>query len=197
MKLIVHRGIYEKKVKENTLEGIIKGFNDDKYDGVEFDVRVSLDGVFFLYHDFLYKGKLVSKMNYNELPKYIPTLESILSINTKKIFLLEIKNIDGYQKEFIKLLNKFKNKNIYIMSFDSKLINSFAKLNLDFKVGVLNYLLNSNDITNLDFICLLNRIITDDIINLLKQKNIEVFSYGIFKKNIKMNKDIYYIVDDN
>lgn len=197
MKLICHRGIYENNIKENTLESIIKGFNDDKYDGVEFDVRVSLDGVFFLYHDLFYKGKLVSKMKFNELPRYIPTLESVLKINTNKIFLIEIKNIDGHENDFIKILNKYKNKNIYIMSFDTKLISSFTKKNINFKLGVLNYLLNSKEISNLDFICLLNRVITDDIILLLKQKNIEIFSYGILKKNSVGNKNIYYIIDEN
>ena len=93
MKLISHRGLFDENIKENTIESIIKAFNNKKYIGVEFDLRVTKDGKFIIYHDPILNGKLINNTNFNELPRYIPKLEQILKINTNKIFFISIKNI--------------------------------------------------------------------------------------------------------
>lgn len=191
-KLIAHRGMYDKNIKENSYIAIKNALESDEYVGVEFDIRETLDNEIILYHDAYYNNKLVSKTYYKEMPKYVIRLQDILKINSNKIFLIEIKNIDNYDK-FMKILSKHKNKNIYVMSFSNKVIEKINIVNRNYKIGILNYVLNTNiNIKKLDFIGILNNLLNESIIKELK--NLEVFSYGIIKK--KNYKDIYYIVDN-
>ena len=78
------------------------------------------------------------------------------------------------------------------MSFNNNIINKIRKLNNKYKYGVLNYVLNSKSDYDLDFICLLDGIANDYIINNFEKKGIEVIIYG----TIKIKKDVKYIVDD-
>ena len=190
-KLIKHRGISSDKIKENTYEAILNALNNDKYMGVEFDVRETKDGEFIIYHDPLYNGKLISNMNFNELPRFMPKLKTILKIKSDKIFVIELKNINNFTK-FYNLLEKYPNKKLYVMSFSNQLINKVNKPNRHYKIGILNYVLNtSDDIKKLDFVAILNSLLNETIINNLK--NLEIFSYGLFE-NIKY-EEVYYIVD--
>ncbi len=191
IKLIKHRGIHNNEIKENTYEAIKLALNSDKYIGCEFDVRETKDHEFIINHDSLYDGKLISNLSYNELPKYMPRLLDILKINSQKIFLIEIKNISSFSN-FIKLLNKFKNKNIYVMSFSNNLINKINIENKTYKVGILNYVLNTTDNNKYDFIAILNSLLNDNIINTLKNK--EIFSYGLLEKH--KYKNVFYITDN-
>ena len=129
-KLNAHRGMYDKNIKENSYIAIKNALESDEYVGVEFDIRETLDNEIILYHDAYYNNKLVSKTYYKEMPKYVIRLQDILKINSNKIFLIEIKNIDNYDK-FMKILSKHKNKNIYVMSFSNKVIE-FSKLDAEF-----------------------------------------------------------------
>lgn len=192
-KLIAHRGIWDKKIKENSLIAIKNALKSNNYVGVEFDIRETLDNEIILYHNAIYNNKLVSKTLYKEMPKYVPRLEDVLKINSNKIFLIEVKNIKNNFKKFIKLLYKYQHKKIYVMSFSNKIIDKINTTDRKYKIGILNYVLNTNEnIKKLDFIGILNSILNEDI---KKQvKNLEIFSYGIFSK--KKLKDIYYIIDD-
>ena len=196
MKLISHRGIHNKMIKENTYESIKNAIDSDKYVGVEFDVRCTKDNEFIIYHDPIYNGNLISNTMYLELPKYVPKLEDILNINTNKIFLIEIKNINGNINKFIKLLDNYKDKNIYVMSFNSKLMNKICNKEVSFKTGVLNYILNTIDMSCLDFICMLDSLLSDELVRITETYNKEIMSYGIINKNNIGSMDIYYIVDN-
>ncbi len=190
-KLIKHRGISNKDIIENTYNAIKMALDDDKYIGVEFDVRETLDNEFVIYHNNTFNNKLISKTKYIELPKYIPKLESILKINSNKMFLVEMKNIESIDK-FIKLLNKYSNKKIYVMSFSNSLIKKIDIENRKYKIGILNYVLNTDtNIKKLDFVAILNSLLNEAIIN--KLKGLEVFSYGLLE-NLKY-ESVYYIVD--
>ena len=192
-KLISHRGLYNKDVKENSFDAIKNALLNDNYMGVEFDVRETLDNEIILYHDAFYNNKLISNTLYKELPKYVAKLENILKIKSNKIFLIEIKNIKNNYQKFIDILNRNKEKNIYIMSFSNKVIEKINIKDRSYKIGVLNYVLNTNkNILNLDFVGILNSLLKDDIKNKLKE--LEIFSYGLFNK--KNYKDVYYIVDE-
>ena len=94
-------------------------------------------------------------------------------------------------KKFLKLIKKY-NRNIWIMSFDSKVIEKISLLSKDYKLGVLNYILNSDSDYNFDFICLLDVISSDFILDNFKKRGIDVIIYG----TIKPNKNLIYIVDD-
>lgn len=191
-KLIKHRGIHNKEIKENSYEGIKLALDNPNYIGVEFDIRETIDEEIILFHNSIYNNKLISKTYYKELPKYVPRLEDILKINSNKIFLIEIKNIEHCFKKFINILNKYKHQNIYIMSF---YLNNIKKINVKdrtYKIGILNYVLNTNDYINkLDFIGILNSLINKELIE--KLNNMQIFSYGLSEK--KKFNNIYYITD--
>ena len=118
-------------------------------------------------------------------------LESILKIDSSKIFLLEIKDFDMNVNKFLKILNKYK-RNIMIMSFDTKVIEKIKKISKKYKLGVLNYILNSDGSYNFDFICLLDAISNNLVIESFKKRNIDVLIYG----TINPNKNLTYIIDD-
>ena len=93
--------------------------------------------------------------------------------------------------KFLKILNKYK-RNIMIMSFDTKVIEKIKKISKKYKLGVLNYILNSDSSYNFDFICLLDAISSNLVIESFKKRNIEVLIYG----TINPNKNLTYIIDD-
>lgn len=190
MQLIAHRGIWNKKVKDNSYEALKNGLLSNKYIGIECDIRTTLDKKFIIYHNTLYKGNLVRNTNYKDM-KDILLLEDMLKIKTDKILLLEIKEREIDKNKLLKLLNKY-NRNYYIMSFNNNIIFELRKLNKKYKYGVLNYILNSKSDYDLDFICLLDKIANDYIINNFEKRGIEVIIYG----TIKIKKDVKYIVDD-
>lgn len=189
-KYIAHRGIYNKNVSDNSYKALYDGLLSYKYIGIETDVRVTKDNVFILYHDVLYKGKLVKNVFYKDMVN-VTKLEDILKINTDKIILLEIKDFDIDVKKFIKLINKY-NKNIMIMSFDVNVIKKIKKITSKYKLGVLNYVLNSDSDYNFDFICLLDIIATDYVIESFKKRNIDILIYGV----VNDNRNLTYIIDD-
>ena len=190
--LIAHRGIFNLVVKENTIPAFLGAINNSLYDGFEFDIYTSKDGVFVVHHDIMLDGKFMWKYTYKELKKKgIPKLEEVLKLKTDKILLIEIKDIN---LDVEKLLNKYKNKNIYVMSFFTSVIKKFKSRT--FKIGVLNYILNSSNLYPFDFIGVLYDVASEHMINSLKKLNIEVFLYSINKKDKLIYNDVYYIVDD-
>ena len=190
MQLIAHRGLWNKNIKDNSYEALKNGLLSNKYIGIECDIRTTLDKKIIIYHNTLYKGNLVRNTNYKDM-KDIILLEDLLKIKTDKILLLEIKERDIDKNKLIKLLNKYK-RNYYIMSFNNSVIFELRELKKEYKYGVLNYILNSKSDYDLDFICLLDGISSDYIINNFKKRGIEVIIYG----TIKIKKDVKYIVDD-
>lgn len=191
MKLIAHRGLWNKDVKDNSYEALKNGLESNKYIGIECDIRTTLDNKFIIYHNSLYNGFLVRNTYFKDL-KNISLLEDLLKIETDKIILLEIKERDINKKKLLKLLNKYK-RNFYIMSFHNNVILELRDFNSNYKYGVLNYILNSKSDYDLDFICLLDGITTDKLIKNFTKRGIEVIIYG----TIKLKKDVKYIIDDN
>ena len=190
MNLIAHRGLWNKTIKDNSYEALKKGLESPNYIGIECDIRTTCDNKFIIYHNILYKGNLVRNTYYKEM-KDISLLEDLLKIKTDKILLLEIKENDINKTKLLKLLNKY-NHNYYIMSFNNKVIEGLKKLNNKYKYGVLNYVLNSESDYKLDFICLLDIVANDLIIDNLKKRGIDIIIYG----TLKIKKDVKYIIDD-
>ena len=193
---IAHRGLVTKKVTENTLPAFLGAIHSDKYVGFELDVYTSKDKEFIVHHDPLLDGKLIWNYTYKELKKKkVIKLEDVLKLNTDKIMLIEIKDINLDINKFTKLLNKYKKKNIYVMSFFNSVIKKFKKPT--FKVGVLNYILNSTATYNYNFIGILYDIATEHMIDSLRKLNIEVFLYALSKNDKFIFKDVYYIIDND
>ena len=112
--------------------------------------------------------------------------------------ILEIKEINCDINRLSIILQKYDYQNIYVMSFYNKIINNLSLKNLKIKVGVLNYVLNSeNDYQNYDFISLLESIMTSNLESYFTCQNKEVFIYGIhnLEKLTKEYKKSYFITD--
>lgn len=195
---IAHRGLVTNSIKENTIEAFLMAINSPKYVGFELDVRVSKDKEFVIYHDLMFKGKLIKNTLYKDLKKEgIPKLAEVLNLDTDKIIMVEIKDFNMDLKKLAKLLNKYNYKKLYVSCFNNKLLKELKKYLKGIKVGSLNYILNSEENYNeFDFMCIINYCLTKDLISYFRNLKKEVFGYGIKnKKNIKY-KNIYYIVDD-
>ncbi len=192
---IAHRGVVNKIQKENTIPAFLNAINNNKYCGFELDVYTTKDKEFIVHHNPVINGKFIWKYNYKELKeKGLVKLEEVLKLKTDKIILIEIKDINIDVIKFSKLLNKYKDKKIYVMSFFNSVIAKFS--NIKFKVGVLNYILNSTNDYKYDFIGLLYDVTTPLMISYFQDKKIEIFLYALNKKDKFIYSDVYYIVDD-
>ena len=200
-KLISHRGIHNKYIKENTYLGINMALNNKDIIGVEFDIRLTKDKKIVIIHDNMINRTSngygeVSNMTLKELQRFnfgtknfyqsIPTLDKILSIKTDKILLIEIK-CHNNEKEFADIINNYNIKNsdnIFFISFSKKVLNY---LDNKFKKGHIGV----NKVDNKYNILILNKLF-------YKKDNFKkkLFIYTIDKDKEINNKDIYYICDN-
>lgn len=196
MNYIAHRGVVDKNTRENTIKAFKKTISSEKFIGFELDIRVSKDKIYFVYHNYLLRGIPLKKYSSKELTKLkIPKLSDVLKLKTNKIILIELKDFDMDINDFVNYLNKFNNLNIYVMSFSYKLINKISLINHNFKIGVLNYILNTPLKYNFDFIVILNGLLKKEKLKLFN--NIEIFSYGIINNKNLLFDDVYYIIDSD
>ena len=118
----------------------------------------------------LYDGKLFKSFNSNEI--ICDTLESVLKLNTNKIILLEIKDPFIDIDNLVETLIKYSDKNIYVMSFYNTVIDKLNIKNKTYKVGILNYVLNTTEKHfKYVFICILQPLLNDKIIEFVKKNN--------------------------
>lgn len=193
-KLIAHRGNHQ-TFKENSLAAFYEALNND-YEGFECDIRQTKDQKLIIYHDPLFKGKLVRSLNYSKLKEEgIIELKDVLQIKTNKIIMLDIKDPLLDTDLLSKILDQYSYQNLYIITFHNNILKKLFKKDRKYKIGILNYYLNTEDEQyQYDFFCILNLLLDSDIINKFIQAKKELIVYGITKKEIK---DIYpyYIVD--
>ncbi len=204
-KLIAHRGLWNNEISENTYLAIKGAFNSNKYMGVEFDIRLTIDNKIVVIHDSYINrtsngsGK-VETMTLKELQKYnygktiyqsIPTLDKILDINTSKIFLIEIKvdnNEDKFAYYLVKKLENI-NKNIFLTSFSRKVLLRIKELNDNLKVGLISILKKDLLFKGDFYVIRLNHLISP----LLNRKK-KIFIWQL-EKEID-NNEYYLIIDD-
>ncbi|MDY3948526.1 MAG: glycerophosphodiester phosphodiesterase [Bacilli bacterium] len=196
--LIAHRGKVDSINKENTIEAFKAAINDIKYGGFELDIRETKDKKIVVVHDFVVDNKLIKRVNYKELERYnIPLLESVLKLDTEKIIMIEIKDPNMDIEALRKLLEKYQDKKIYLMSFYNNVIKEFLKLSHTCKCGILNYGFNHEYSYNeYDFICILDFSLTDNIIEYFRRRKIEVFSYGLLTNKLNIKEYVNYIIDN-
>lgn len=155
--LIMHRGLHNNKIKENTFLSISRALNHSKTKGVEFDIRLSKDEEIVVIHDrFIQRTSngegIVENLTLQELQKYnygsasfpqtIPTLKQILSISSSKIFLIEIKchhNEKLFAQKLYEIIKNDSHSNLYLMSFNKKVIHFLHKKDKNLKLGLLSY----------------------------------------------------------
>lgn len=202
MRYIIHRGITSNNIKENTYLSIRNALYDKEALGVEFDIRLTKDKKIVLSHDSMINLNYIENMNYRDIIKYknITVLDKVLDINSNKIFLIDIKTNNNYQefsKILIKYLSNYKNKNIYLASFDRKIINILKK-NLSNKMGYISFIYkkNNNKIELINY-----KMISNKRIKRIKNKELFLWTIHttieekeIINKFSNINK--YYIIKD-
>ena len=144
---LIHRGIVNKKYKENLLNSFKQSFK--KGFGIETDIHATKDNKFVCYHDFtltrIFKKKQsVKNLNYQKLKeiilkqnKPIPLLQDLLKISKNKFYLfIEIKP-EFSTKLLKKLINETsKYSKCVFISFKHQNIFNLLKLNKKTKVGL-------------------------------------------------------------
>ena len=144
---LIHRGIVNKKYKENLLNSFKQSFK--KGFGIETDIHATKDNKFVCYHDFtltrIFKKKQsVKNLTYQKLKeislkqnKPIPLLQDLLKISKNKFYLfIEIKPKLSTEllKKLINETSKY-SKCVFI-SFKHQNIFNLLKLNKKTKVGL-------------------------------------------------------------
>ena len=202
MRYIIHRGITSNSIKENTYLSIRNALYDKESSGVEFDIRLTKDRKIVLSHDSMINLNYIENMNYRDILKYksITTLDKVLDIDSNKIFLIDIKTNNNY-KEFSKIiidyLSNHNNKNIYLVSFDRKIIKLLKK-EIKNKMGYISFIYrrNNNKIELINY-----KTISNKKINSIRNK--DIFLWTIH--NNKEEKEVinkfnsinnYYIIKD-
>ena len=204
---LIHRGIVNKKYKENLLNSFKQSFK--KGFGIETDIHATKDNKFVCYHDFtltrIFKKKQsVKNLNYQKLKeitlkqnKPIPLLQDLLKISKNKFYLfIEIK-----PKFSTKLLKKLINETskyskCVFISFKHQNIFHLLKLNKKTKVGLsfspptsVKSIVKKSIIKNIDCLILDKSYIKNNKIQKLKIKKYfyTVKNNSEFKKYKKNN----------
>ena len=146
-KHIIHRGILNKKYKENLLNSFKHSFK--KGYGIETDIHSTKDNEFVCFHDFtlnrIFKKKLsVKDLKYPQIKKIskqnnnpIPLLKDLLKASKNKYPLfIEIK--PNFTKKLLQKLLKETSKfsKCVFISFKHKNIYNLLKLKRNIKVGL-------------------------------------------------------------
>lgn len=209
MHFISHRGLDNHNYSENSLSAIQNVLNNNYIDGIEIDVRITKDKNIVLMHDpvidFISNGSGVVKyMTLKELQKYkygksnekISTLTEVLNnINTNKIILIELKELTNdfvnLVDKTIEIINNY-NFNIYISSFNFKLLNYIKIRYKNIKCGlIIGYGLNIPHLkNNFDF----NVVALKYYKKMNKNKSVFIFD---IKNNDKILNTYDYIISDN
>ena len=144
---LIHRGIVNKKYKENLLKSFNQSFK--KGYGVETDIHATKDHQFICFHDFTlqrtFKKKLsIKKINYSKIKeistkfnKPIPLLKDLLkSSKNKHSIHIEIKPTfsKSLLKKLLKETSKF--KRCVFISFKHENIYNLLKIKKNIKVGL-------------------------------------------------------------
>lgn len=210
--IIVHRGLTNNNIKENTIESFLNAIRND-YDGIELDIRHTKDKQIVVLHDALINRTsngtgFIGNLNYKDLKKYnfgtkkypakIPLLKNVLENIKNSNIIIELK--DDFTKEELELVLEYnKNNNIYICSFFKHHLERLK--GIKYPLGLINYLLNSDiDYKKYDFYLLYYKYYNKNFLDKLKKINKELFLYGISNlKNIKdtkyYNSSLNYIVE--
>ena len=145
--LLIHRGIVNKRYKENLLKSFKHSFK--KGYGIETDIHATKDNEFICFHDFtlnriLKKKESVKNIKYSKIKKIstqnkkpIPLLKDLLKISKNKYPLfIEIK--PTFSKKLLQKLLKETSKfsKCVFISFKHKNIYNLLKIKSNTKVGL-------------------------------------------------------------
>ena len=208
---IIHRGIVNKKFKENLLSSFKKSFSLGF--GIETDIHITKDGEFVCFHDFtlnrIFKKKMsIKNLNYSYLKKLsvnqnksIPLLKDVLEISKNKYPLLIELKPKLSKKNLQKLIKETsKYSKCTFISFNHKNIFNLQKIKSNIKVGLsFSNISSIKEIINASKNKKVNCYILDKIfLNNKKVQNLKIEKYfytikkkSDFKKYNKKNNLIF------
>lgn len=189
-KWIAHRGNNNHGYAENTKEALLAALDTDYISGIELDIRKTEDNELVIIHNPTITWNsngigIVKYMTLAELKEYnfgteknpskICTLDELLkSTTSSKKILIEIK-VDDCSDLVFETIKKYPHLNLYICSFDVKVVSTFKKEHPEYPVGLImgKYINHNIDTSIFDFI------VTQD----LEQEHKEVFIWGSHAKS--------------
>ena len=208
---IIHRGIVNKKFKENLLSSFKKSFSLGF--GIETDIHLTKDGEFVCFHDFtlnrIFKKKMsIKNLNYSYLKKLsvnqnksIPLLKDVLKISKNKYPLLIELKPKLSKKNLQKLIKETsKYSKCTFISFNHKNIFNLQKIKSNIKVGLsFSNISSIKEIINASKNKRINCYVLDKIfLNNKKIQNLKIEKYfytikkkSDFKKYNKKNNLIF------
>jgi len=203
MQLIAHRGLVTKDIKENTLKAFFNAL-DNGYNGIELDVRKTKDNKLIVHHDYLinrtssgsgilnnYTYKELKKFNFGskKYPEKLPLLKTVIKKIYNTTIFIEIKEkIDII--DLINILKSYNTNNYYICSFNKKYLSGLE--NTKYNVGLINNIFNSYvDLSNYNFVMILENIFNKELYNKFNNINIEVVLYGVLNNISLKNKEVF------
>ncbi len=141
---LIHRGILNRKFKENTLKSFKASF--EKGYGIETDIHATKDNKFICFHDFTLKrihgkNRSIKELNYNQIKNItrneIPLLTDLLKISKNKYSIfLEIKPLLSIKQIKKLLIETKKYKRCVFISFKEENIYKILNINKSIKVGL-------------------------------------------------------------
>lgn len=154
-KVFAHRGFHA-NVRENTVEAFLAA-RAQGADGVELDVRRTVDGALVLHHDPVCNGEAISATRQRQLPPYVPTLDEALESCDGLLVNVEIKNsrhhgettydeTGDFARQVVRHLQQCNwEDNVIISSFDQATCVTARSFDAEIAVG---WLLSKTDLSD-------------------------------------------------
>jgi glycerophosphoryl diester phosphodiesterase len=145
--IYAHRGLHVDE-RENTLAAF-SAARQLGVDGVEFDVRRTVDGALVVHHDPACGSLVVSETRQRELPDYLPTLDAALAACEGMMVNVEIKNSRDrtestyddsgqFARQVVQVLHEIKwSDRVIISSFDQATCAAVRSIDSAMPVGWL------------------------------------------------------------
>jgi glycerophosphoryl diester phosphodiesterase len=145
--ILAHRGLHAHE-RENTVAAFLAA-KAQGIDGVELDVRRTVDGALVIHHDPRCEGMAISDTRQRELPKYVPTLDDAMESCVGMLVNVEIKNSQDRAETFYDETGEFARQvvqhlqqinwasRVIISSFDQTTCVNARSFDADIDVGWL------------------------------------------------------------
>ncbi|MGC1418900.1 MAG: glycerophosphodiester phosphodiesterase [Acidimicrobiales bacterium] len=154
-KVFAHRGLHS-NARENTVDAFLAA-RALGADGVELDVRRTVDGALVAHHDSICQGVVIGESRRRDLPSYVPTLDEAMEACDGLLVNVEIKNSRGrnettyddtgdFARQVVRHLQKINWVNDVIVScFDQATCVSARSFDAEIAVGWLLWRVNLRD----------------------------------------------------
>lgn len=145
--IFAHRGLHTHQ-RENTVAAFLAA-KAQGVDGVELDVRRTVDGALVIHHDPRSEGLAISQARRRELPEYVPTLDEAMESCEGMLVNVEIKNSQDRSETFYDETGEFARQvvrhlqqinwdgRVIISSFDQATCVNARSFDADIGVGWL------------------------------------------------------------